>query len=342
MKPSNQLVVRAGTPADIDALYKLALLTGGGFTNLPPDREGLAKRLQLSHDSMQADIQTPGGELYLLVMEDTATGEVIGTASLFSKLASEWPFYSFRITKINQTSKELSKTLSSDVLHLVNDFDGCSEVGGLFLDAARRQSGAGRLLARCRYLFIAQARKRFSERVMADLRGYQDDNGQSPFWEGLGRHFFDMDFADADQFNGLHGNQFIADLMPKYPIYTRMLPAPAQAAIGKPHREGLGALNLLTHEGFRADGYVDIFDGGPSVHAIIDDLRGVKNSKISRVEGVAENDKTEISMIACGSAVHFRACMGVVVSHGDGCRLTPASAKLLGLTIGDTIRHAPL
>ncbi len=342
MKHTSQLVVRAGTPDDIDALYKLALLTGGGFTNLPANRDGLAKRLQFSYESMKAEIDTPGGELYMLVMEDMATGEVIGTASLFSKLGSEWPFYSFRITKINQTSKELGKTLSSDVLHLVNDFDGCSEVGGLFLDAARRQSGAGRLLARCRYLFIAQARKRFAERIMADLRGYQDENGQSPFWEGLGRHFFDMDFADADQFNGLHGNQFIADLMPKYPIYTRMMPASAQAAISKPHCEGLGALNLLTHEGFRADGYIDIFDGGPSVHAVIDELRCVKDSKASRIESIADSDQADISMIASGSAANFRACMGVVTAHEEGCSLTSQSAKLLGATTGDTIRHAPL
>ena len=42
---------------------------------------------------------------------------------------------------------------------------------------------------------MAEFRERFPAQVMADLRGYFDEQGRSPFWEAIGKHFFDMDFS---------------------------------------------------------------------------------------------------------------------------------------------------
>lgn len=328
-------------PDDIETLYALALRTGGGFTNLPPDRDGLRRRLEQSKASMAAEIVAPGGELYLLVMEDVQTGEVTGTASLFARLGSDWPFYSFRRTRTTHASKEMGKMLAHDVLHLVNDFDGFSEVGGLFLNPERRRLGAGRLLARSRYLFMARSPNRFADRVMADLRGYQDDDGRWPFWDALGRHFFDMEFEAADQFNGLHGNQFIADLMPRYPIYTRLLTPAAQAAIGQPHRAGIAALKLLQDEGFRSDGYIDIFDGGPSVHARISDLRALRDGREDIIAAVVRQPLRAPSLIAAGSAADFRCCAGEVAVTPQGAVISPEIADLLRVAEGESIYHAP-
>src|SRR3546814_4246061 len=94
------------------------------------------------------------------------------------------------------------------------------------------------LLARSRYLFIAMHRARFADHILAELRGIIDEAGGSPFWDGLAGRFFGMNFQDADQFNAIHGNQFIADLMPKHPIYIAMLTDTARAAIGLPHPSG--------------------------------------------------------------------------------------------------------
>ena len=38
-------VIRAATESDLQALYEMAKLTGGGFTNLPADRNSLAQKL---------------------------------------------------------------------------------------------------------------------------------------------------------------------------------------------------------------------------------------------------------------------------------------------------------
>ncbi len=110
---------------------------------------------------------------------------------------------------------------------------------------------------------------------MAELRGVVDEAGNSPFWDALGGKFFGMGFRQADEFNAIHGHQFIADLMPKHPIYTAMLPDSARAVIGAPHLSGRAALRMLEKEGFVYDGYVDIFDAGPTVHARTDAIRTI-------------------------------------------------------------------
>ncbi len=112
---------------------------------------------------------------------------------------------------------------------------GSSEVGGLFLHPQERAGGLGMLLARSRYLFIKQHRPRFGDTVLAELRGVMDQAGHSPFWDALGGRFFGMTFPEADEFNAIHGTQFIADLFPKTPIYMSMLPESARAVIGQPH-----------------------------------------------------------------------------------------------------------
>jgi arginine N-succinyltransferase len=332
----SQFLVRPARPDDVDALLHLAKQTGGGFTNLPPDRDDLQRRILLSDAALRATITVPNGELYLLVCIDTDTKEVIGTASIFSKLGTEWPFYSYRIIKLSQASRELNKTLQSDVLHLVNDYDGCSEVGGLFLSAKYRGTAAGRLLARSRYLFIAQARERFATRICADLRGFADGNGNRPFWDALGRQFFDMEFDDADRYNGLQGNQFIADLMPKYPIYVRMLPEPAQLAIGRPHDDGRGALKLLFEEGFRYENCVDIFDAGPTVVADIDELVGIRMSAEARIDVGAAKTR---ALVCAGGAATFRATSADVSVDIGILHAEQDVLSTLSLTSGNPVRY---
>ena len=53
-----------------------------------------------------------------------------------------------------------------------------------------------------------------------------------PFYEEIPR-FFGMSFQEADEFNAVNGHQFIADLMPKTPIYIDMLTDSARAVIGQ-------------------------------------------------------------------------------------------------------------
>ncbi len=321
-------LVRAATRDDLDDLKSLAELTGGGFTNLPNSREALAERLDWSSRSYAADVAAPGDELYLLVLAHRESGRIGGTACLFAGVGQRWPFYSYKLTTISMHSRELGRTFRTGVLHLVNDFDGASEVGGLFLHPDLRTGGLGRLLARSRYLFLAGHRARFADRVVAELRGHLDPDGGSPFWDGLAGRFFGMSFQEADAFNSVHGNQFIADLMPKYPVYVALLPEAAQAAIGQPHQAGLAALAMLEKEGFRANGYIDIFDGGPTVDAEVAGLRAVREAAIARIGagariGDARAPAGETRLVAAGRLAGFRCA--ALAAELAGETLTPAA-----------------
>jgi len=291
--------VRPVRAEDLAALIDLAHLAGGGMTNLPPDRATLAEKIAWSEASLAKDLAAPENEFYMVVLEDGA-GQVIGTASLYSRLGAVWPFYSYKASRVTHVSRDLGRTFSTQVLHLVNDFDGASEVGGLFLHPQARSGGLGQLLARSRYLFIALHRARFGERVVAELRGWVEA-GVSPFWEAVGGPFFGGDFAEADLYNAVHGNQFIADLMPRYPIYTSMLPVAAREAIGRAHSGSVPALRLLAAEGFVDDGYCDIFDAGPTVHIRTEAIRTIREA-VNDGAGLASGP-----LRASGVGAEFRA-----------------------------------
>ena len=253
--------LRAARLDDLEPLYEMAKLTGGGFTNLPADRPALSGKLELANSAFSNEGDELVDEQFVLVLEDSESGAVRGTCQLMTQVGQRWPFYSYRLTTLTQHSQELDRTVRAELLSLVTDLEGSSEVGGLFLHPNERAGGLGLLLARSRYLFIAMHRNRFADRILAELRGVIDDRGGSPFWDGVAGRFFGMGFQEADYFNAIHGNQFIADLMPKHPVYVAMLEDNARSVIGVPHPSGRAAMRMLENEGFRYTGYLDIFDG---------------------------------------------------------------------------------
>ncbi len=328
--------VRPASPEDFDAIYEMAKLTGGGFTNLPADKGTLVEKLAKSEDAFAKAEEVQGNDCYLFVLEDPAAGLIRGTCQVFGQVGVTQAFYSYHISTLTQWSPELGKTFRNQLLTLTTDLEGSSEVGGLFLHPAMRAGGLGLLLARSRYLFIKQHRERFGDRVLAELRGVMDEAGNSPFWDALAGRFFDMSFPEADQFNAMHGTQFIADLMPKTPIYVSLLTDGARSVMGQPHPSGRAALRMLEAEGFAYDRYVDIFDGGPTVTARTDQVRTVRESTAETVTDIGEGGPLKM-LLASGRLKDFRACLGEVQRTADGLALTPEVAGLLEVQVGDTV-----
>ncbi len=329
-------VIRPAGMEDLQHLYEMAKLTGGGFTNLPPDRNSLTSKLDGSQKAFARRGDEIVGETFVLVLENTETQVVRGTCQVFTAVGHRWPFYSYRINRLTQYSKELDRTVSAELLSLVNDLEGTSEVGGLFLHPGERAGGLGMLLARSRYLFIAAHRHRFGERILAELRGIIDERGGSPFWDAIGGKFFGMSFQEADEFNAIHGNQFIADLMPKHPVYIAMLDEEARKVIGLPHPSGRAAMRMLENEGFSYQGYVDIFDGGPTMLADTDKVRSIANVHHGEVEEDTL-EKGEKALIATGEFEQFRCCYGARDICGDAIAIDARSAELLGVGTGDRV-----
>ncbi len=330
--------IRPAVADDLQHLYEMAKLTGGGFTNLPPDRKSLGAKLADSATAFARDGEHQPGELFVLILENAETGDVRGTCQIFTGVGTAWPFYSYRLTTLTQHSKELDRVFTAEMLNLVNDLGGASEVGGLFLHPAERAGGLGMLLARSRYLFIAMHRERFAERIFAELRGVIDERGGSPFWDGVAGRFFGMNFQEADQFNAINGNQFIADLMPKHPVYTAMLPESARSVIGLPHPSGRAAMRMLEAENFHFEGYVDIFDGGPTMTARTDKVQSIADARHVALTGI-EAERGDKVLIATGKLGWFRCCFGVAVEDpdGQGIAINSAAAEAIGVVPGDKV-----
>ena len=333
--------IRAALPKDIRALYDLAKLTGGGFTNLPAERATLESKLERSEAGFSRKGETPADDLYVFMLENVETGQIRGTCQVFGQVGNDRPFYSYLISTLTQKSEELGRIFRNQALTLTTDLEGSSEVGGLFLHPQERAGGLGMLLARSRYLFIKQHRPRFGDMVLAELRGVLDQGGHSPFWDAIGGRFFGMTFPEADEFNAIHGTQFIADLFPKTPVYIAMLPDSARSVIGQPHPTGRAALKMLENEGFDWDSYVDIFDGGPTVTARTDKIKTVIEAEWLRVAGT-NGDGGATMMLAAGVYHDFVACYAQVHKTGNGELLIDAKAMdMLNIGPGDRVLAVP-
>jgi arginine N-succinyltransferase len=328
--------VRPATGEDFKAIYQMAKLTGGGFTNLPADRGTLVAKLARSDASFARKKDEQGGDLYVFVLEDPKKHLIRGTCQVFGQVGVTQPFYSYHMSTLTQTSPELGKTFRNQRLSLTTDLEGSSEVGGLFLHPEMRAGGWGALLARSRYLFMKQHRARFGDRTLAELRGVMDEAGHAPFWDALAGKFFGMSFAEADEFNGVHGTKFIADLMPRSPVYVALLTDEAKNVIGQPHPSGRAALRMLESEGFVFDRYIDIFDGGPTVTARTDDIRTIRESREDVIAEIGDGGPSKV-LAAAGRLKDFRACCASVKKLRKGVMIDPEAAGLLEVEVGDTV-----
>jgi len=340
------LVIRPIEAADYEALYSCAVESGHGFTSLPIDQGLLERRIARAQAAFaKQDVATPGDESYLFVMEDTETGEIAGVSGIEAAVGLTEAFWHYRLGKVVHHSEKLNIHNTLETLSLCNDYTGVSELCTLFLREPYRHNLNGRTLSRFRMLFLAQFKQRFSDWVIAEMRGVCDDDGASPFWDWLEQHFFSMDFPKADYLSGIGDKTFIAELMPRYPIYTSLLPEKAREVIGKVHDNTRPALKLLESEGFRFRGFVDIFDAGPTVEAEVQNLRSVRNSVLKEVVLVDTPVGAESATphIICNTQIEsFRAAQVRHVEGSEKVQLSAEQADKLNLSEGDTVRIVAL
>jgi len=329
--------IRPARGEDFRAIYQMAKLTGGGFTNLPPDRQTLVQKLARSEKSFARKGDSQAADLYMFVLEDPKSRKIRGTCQVFGQVGVVQPFYSYHVSTLSQSSPELGKTFRNQMLSLTTDLEGSSEVGGLFLHPEMRAGGWGALLARSRYLFMKTHRARFGHRTLAELRGVMDEAGNAPFWDALAGRFFGMTFPEADDFNAVHGTKFIADLMPKTPIYVALLTEAGTAVMGQPHPSGRAALRMLEQEGFVFDRYIDIFDGGPTVTAPTDQIRTIREARTETVTEIGDDGPLKV-LAGTGRLKNFRACCASMKKlPKKGIRIDPEAAALLEIEVGDEI-----
>ncbi|WP_150910873.1 arginine N-succinyltransferase [Marinobacter halotolerans] len=347
------LLIRPLQENDLEALYAMAQSAGKGLTTLPADRDLLLRKIRHARDTFDQRCAPEAG-LYLFALEDTELEQCVGISGIQARVGLDEVFYNYRLSVTVNASRELGVHVRTPTLHLSNDMTDTSEICSLLLSDSHRGGGNGLLLSRCRFMFLDHFRKHFSEKVFAEMRGVSDKDGRSPLWDALGRRFFDMDFTQADTLSGLGNKSFIAELMPKFPIYLPMLPDEARSVIGRVHDNTAPALKMLQAEGFNFNGMVDIFDGGPVVEAFVHNIRTVRESTDrivmirsgkSRATAAQPADlpRGEEVMVCNGSFRNFRVttvpadCVNI-----DTISLTEPVARALEVEAGDRVRLAPL
>lgn len=339
-------IIRPISTQDYAALYQVAVESGVGFTSLPVNEALLKKKIARAEAAFSSEVNSPGNQSYLFVLEDTDTNTVVGTTGIEAAVGLDDAFYHYHVGKVVHASRELNIHNTVDILSVCNDYTGVTEICTLFLREQARGGINGRFLSKIRFLFMMEHRERFSETIIAEMRGVNDEEGRSPFWAWLEEHFFSLDFPTADYLTGIGNKRFIAELMPKYPIYVNLLSKDAQAVIGKVHEKTRPALQLLQEEGFGYRGYVDIFDAGPTVEANLSHIRTAQASRklpvIIDEHKVAQEGQT--CYIINTSVKDFRAvATDLAVSEDQNVAvITKHTAAALNINEGDSVRFAPI
>ncbi|AZZ93555.1 arginine N-succinyltransferase [Hahella sp. KA22] len=339
------MIIRPISSKDLDAVYELAKSAGIGVTTLPANRELLSQRIEESERSFSERIEQEHA-YYMFGLEDTKAGTIVGVSAIKARVGLDEVWYNYRVSTTVNASKELGIHKQTPTLYLTNDMTNCSEICTLFLHEKYRNSFNGQLLSKCRFLFLADFSERFSNKIFAEMRGYTNAQGESPFWEDLGRKFFSLEFSQADYLSGIGNKAFIAELMPKYPIYVPFFSQEARDVIGQVHEHTRPALAMLESEGFNFNGLVDIFDAGPLVESFVHGIRSVRDSAKRFVMPVQKTGVDEIAepyMISNRSFSNFR--VGLLDSDqikSDTVSLNHDLMDHLQLGAGDTVRVVAL
>ena len=274
------LVMRPAQMTDLSEVQRLAADSPVGVTSLPDDADRLRDKIAASEASFAADVSFNGEESYFFVLEDSQTGCLVGCSAIVASAGYSDPFYSFRNETFVHASRSLSIHNKIHALSLCHDLTGNSLLTSFYIEPALVRTSASELNSRGRLLFVGSHPERFADTMVVEIVGHSDEHGDSPFWDAVGRNFFDMSYTDAERLSSLKSRTFFAELMPHYPIYVPLLPDAAQEAMGQVHPRAQITFDILMREGFETEHYIDIFDGGPTLHARTSGIRSIAQSRM--------------------------------------------------------------
>ncbi len=331
--------IRLAHSGDLDQLVDLAMAAEGLMTTMPNNPDDMGQRILDSEASVAPDRVVDGREIYFFVLDETdpvdERRQITGTSAIYAAVGLERPFYSYKMTTLSKYSPDIGRRFDYRILQPSNDYNGAAEVGTLYLPPERRGGGRGRLLSFARFLFLAIHRERFGDRVMAEMRGWTDDHGHSPFWDAVGQKFFGLELEEADRLSGTQF-RFMQDLLPGTPIHVDLLPQDAMDVIGRPHQGSEPAAAMLAKIGMRNHGYIDIFDAGLCLDAFIDDIDVVRRARHRTVRIVDREPNAQAGLVANTAVADF-ALIEAAITHDDAQPLTSGQAAALGVSDGDPI-----
>lgn len=270
--------IRPVRAADLEGVFDLSLLAGTGLTSLQPDVGFLEELIAKSEASFQRPEQAKS-QCFMLVMETFDTNEIVGCASIKTCVGTD----DFMCADFATTG---CPSAPPGDLVLERTLEGFTEVGSLYLRADHRASGAGRFLARARYILMSNQEQLFSQPIVAQLRGRSDAAGNSAFYDEIWSNRLRMTYQQSDARLAREGAAFILEAFEGLEIKRRSLSPAAADAIGRPHATAAGALKLLEEEGFRRANLIDLADGGPIMVGLLASLTCLQAARsVNLVEG---------------------------------------------------------
>lgn len=367
-------VIRRAKVDDGATLLKLAKMVH--FINLPPDKEIITQKivhsrncfLKLANAKAEPEpepmpksiaglgneqtsveglgVSAASADLYVFVLEDAASGNVLGTSQTLAKMGGPGnPNFSFRLEKREFFSESLQTGTTQTVAVLREDESGPTEIGGLIIQPSFRghPKRLGWFLSVVRFHFMGLHRARFSDKVIAEMMAPITADSHNLLWDYLGRRFIPLSYDEADRFCQ-YSREFIAGLLPREPLYLSLLPPAARAVIGEVGPETRSARRMLEKLGFVYSGIVDPFDGGPHLAASTDEISLVRETvrlKAGKtVRATACKRKGVVSVLKDNG--EFFAIHEDFAVHPDGTiGLTRDHAKALGIEPGEPVGVTP-
>jgi arginine N-succinyltransferase len=223
--------------------------------------------------------QAPGECLWVAHTPGPEAGtemQLRATLRLVPALGLRLPRVSYHVGCTVHAAPELGLFQTQRTLLLGHDHTGATELADIAWAQAdvpvSDQALALRMLLTTALTHIQKNRAGYARRVVVELPGPRDAAGQSPFWQGLGRHFYSADPASAFATHGPDWRSHVAALLPRHALYTSFLPPSAEAAIAQVHTSALVLREVLEDAGLRYSHHVNVEDGGPILEAEVEDL----------------------------------------------------------------------
>ncbi len=302
-------LIRRAKLTDTSTLHKLAKMVH--FINLPPDKDIIQSKIVHSrntflkagggrgkpepevipasvNNAIKTDKSLSGlgastheSDLFMFVLEDLESGQPLGSSQVLAHMGgSGSPNVSLQLSQRHFFSQSIQTGTGHTVAELYLDESSPTEIGGLILQPSLRghKKKLGLFLSMIRFHMIGLHRKRFADKVLAEMMAPITPEGDNLFWDYFGRRFIPLSYDEADRFCQ-YSREFITSLLPPEPIYLSLLPPNARAVVGEVGEDTKSARRMLERLGFEYRGFVDPFDGGPHLDAKTDDITPVKQTK---------------------------------------------------------------
>ena len=200
------------------------------------------------------------------VCAEAADGRLLAALQIQPQLGHSRPRYSFHLGRVVHAAPELGLHQVQTTLQLGHDATDETEFSGLYLAPELTGSEAADALLDTLLQQALATLHGPAGLVIVELPGLRDDDGRSPFWDGLVRQFLPAGAPDAEQLMKRFGPGFASHLgamLPRQLIHATFLPADAQAALGRCDEAYAPWRRALERAGFADWRHCRIDDGGP-------------------------------------------------------------------------------